>query len=240
MAMFLKFVGPMASLTIGKTRFEKDRIYKFLNEDQAFDMIETGRFRQTRDPSQGADERPRRQGKVRIRSRSDEEPTGGQSERGDLSLNDLKSGGGYAGDTGSRDSGETFYVYKVEGSDEEHHTTDMNELLKSGHIFVRKEEPQPRQKDGAEGEVPEVAEAKAPEDDTPKLPAQPFTSKRSAAEWAQKNLGVKLDTKKSIVALNNQIVEEHAKKFGKPDSADELDDDDVREENTDLEAVTVA
>jgi hypothetical protein len=228
MAMFLKFIGPMATLSRGKLKFEKDKIYKFLDDEKAFDALDTGRFQQVRDPTQ-APKRGERRGGVRINSRS---------ERGDFSQDDLRRGGDRA-QRPPREA-ETLYIYKEEGSDEEHATTDPDEVLQEGRTFVRKDTKAVEPEKGVEGEVDEIEEQREPEDDHPRLPASQFTSKREAAEWAKKNLGVDLDTKKSIVSLNNTIVEIYTKKFGKKDDPDEVDDDGTREENTKVEAVTVA
>lgn len=91
-AMFLKFIGPMRTLHQGKMKFEKDRIYKVLDHERALDMIDTGRFQQTRDPAAPADKGPRRG--VRINTRhEDQAPPENRPERGDLSQADLDRGG---------------------------------------------------------------------------------------------------------------------------------------------------
>ena len=88
-AVFLKFTGPMRTLSRGKMKFEKGRIYKVLDLDVADDLLDTGRFQETHDPSKPPPERRRRSGGVRIRQQKED-----QSERGDLSQKDLKEGGG--------------------------------------------------------------------------------------------------------------------------------------------------
>jgi hypothetical protein len=105
MATFLKFIGPMASYTRGKVRFDKNQIYKILNDDFADDLLRTGRFRETDDPSQkkqpqraaarqAAARESERRGGVRInRERAAKQD---KAERGDMSVEDLKSGGGHA------------------------------------------------------------------------------------------------------------------------------------------------
>jgi hypothetical protein len=86
--MFLKFVGPMASLTKGRFKFEKGKIYRVDDEDMALDMIESTRFQQVRDPSAGR--APARKGGVQVtvkKPKADDGPD--MSERGDMSRDDL-------------------------------------------------------------------------------------------------------------------------------------------------------
>lgn len=92
MSRFLKFIGPMRTLTQRGTKFEKDKIYRVDDEERAFDMIETGRFQEVRDPTKKgkADDKAARRRGVNIRSareRQDDEDV--NSERGDLSQADL-------------------------------------------------------------------------------------------------------------------------------------------------------
>lgn len=92
MAMFLKFIGPMRTLTQRGVRFEKGKVYKVIDEDRAFDMIESGRFQQVRDPSEkkAAPAEGRKYGGVRInRQRERRDTDMDMSERGDLSRDDL-------------------------------------------------------------------------------------------------------------------------------------------------------
>jgi hypothetical protein len=72
------------------------------------------------------------------------------------------------------------------------------------------------------------------------LPAQSFVSKKVAAEWALKNLDLTLDKKRSLTELNRLIVEEYGKKFGAKDNAEQVEDEETREENTKIEAIQVA
>lgn len=185
--VFVKFTGPMATLTQGKMKFIKDRIYKVLDPEKALDMIETGRFQQTRDPSKPA---PARRG-VRIRQER-QEP---KAERGDLSPADLRNGG--------------------------------------------EKNPRPSAAGPVEGIEGEVETVKTAEDGYPRLPSQPFTSKVEAVKWARENIGVELDKSRSITELNRRVIEEHGKKYGAQQAAEDIDDD-TRDENTKVEAVTVA
>jgi hypothetical protein len=182
---FLKFIGPMVTLSQGKNKFEKGKIYLVQDEDRAMDMIETGRFQQTRDPrSKKTEEEPVRRGGVRIQRsepKFEKPPETAGFERGDISTADLQNGGAQAD---------------------------------------------------------AVHEAPNPEDDHPRLPAEPFTSKRECIEWAKTNLDLELDKSRSVTELNRKIVEAYGIKFKQPD-AEELDDD-TRDENTKVDAIIVA
>lgn len=237
--VFLKFIGPMASLTRGKNRFEKDKIYKVLDENTMYDLLETERFIQVRDPTKP---QPKPSGGVRIHSarpspfeEKDEELP---PERGDLSQEDLRRGGDSAQRQPEEPAAEkTIYTYKREGSDEEIRTTDIQEVLSPGNTLISTEKEPAA---GVEGDVDEIVEEhQDPADQYPRLPASQFTSKKEAIKWAEDNLGAQLDKNKSIVWLNNEIVRLHGEKYGRPDEAEEVDDD-TREENTKVDAVVVA
>lgn len=193
-AMFLKFIGPMATLTQGKNKFIREHIYKVFDKERGLDMIDTGRFQQTRDPSVLAEKNaPRRGVRINTKRETREEaeaagrpPEGLSSERGDMSQADLTRAG----------------------------SADHRE-------------------------AEEVQEAHTPRDDHPRLPSGAFTSKKGAIAWADKNLGLTLDRNRSITELNRLVVEAYGRKFGAADGAEELDEDDTRDENTQVGAVVV-
>jgi hypothetical protein len=184
-ARFLKFIGPMSTLSRGRMKFEKDKTYKIIdNDDLCEDLLDTGRFRETGDPSRPK-QRMRRSLHIQTGQRRTEPPAAAP-ERGDLSLDDLKKGG-------SADP--TASEAKVE-------------------------------------------EVKDPDEPTVKLPSSPFTSKKAAKDWAKQNLDVDLDASRSLPELNRTIATAYGEKFGKKEEPDELDNDDVREENTVVEVVS--
>jgi hypothetical protein len=231
---FLKFVGPMSTLTRGKMKFVKDSIYKVLSEEQFYELLDLGYFHQVRDPSKHQ-EIKRSNVRIHTKRPSEDDTENPGSERGDLSQDDLRQGGDSAQREQAPASDVTVYVYKKEGSDDELQTTDMKEVLQPGNTLIRTEDA--RQPGPVEAE--KVEEQRSPEDDYPRLPSQQFTSKALAVAWAKQNLGVELDKNKSITWLNKEIVKLHGEKYARPEESEEVEDD-TRDENTKTEAITVA
>jgi hypothetical protein len=232
---FLKFIGPMNTLTRGKMKFVKDSIYKVLDEEKFFELLGSGRFQQVRDPSKHPEVR---KSNVRIHTKrpSEDDTDNEGAERGDLSQDDLRRGGDSAQRRPETVPPATTYVYKKEGSEEELQTTDMKEVLQPGNTLIRTEDARQNAEDI---EAQEIKEERPPEADYPRLPSQQFTSKKEAAAWAVKNLGVQLDTSKSVVWLNKEIVRLHGEKYPQPEEG-EAEEDDTRDENTTVEAIPVA
>lgn len=117
---FLKFTGPMRTLTQRGVKFEKGKIYRVDDEERALDMIESGRFQQVRDPTKkkGETEKPTRRGGVQITRNRERTDDADMSERGDLSRADLHTEGD-ADDKQDKPASEKPVQVKEDGSEDD-------------------------------------------------------------------------------------------------------------------------
>lgn len=214
MTMFLEFVGPMRTLTKGRMKFEKGKIYRVDDDDIGMDMIETTRFKQVRDPTKKREAAPeRRRGGVQINRTPRPEAREEQSERGDMSradLTNLSENRKQEGEQGEKPLFEDAETDEIDTGSESSQSSEIREVREDGD-----------------------------EDNRPKLPATSFTSKGAIVKWAKDNLDLDLDKGRSLSELNRVLATEYGKRYAPPETgADE--DDDTRDENTKVQAIVVA